>query len=68
MDNLRGERIDEDSRFSKLLYVTTEKKDAGIFQEHLSVIADRFSFSAHDTFVASLRAVVPTKRLTVYGK
>ncbi len=30
---LRGERIDQDSRFSKLLYVTTEKKMPAFFKD-----------------------------------
>ncbi len=32
------------------------------------MIADRFSFCANDTFVASLRKVVPTERLSDCGE
>ena len=63
-----NERISQDPRFSKLLYVTTEKKGARTFNGKVSLVEDRYSFSANDTFVAAVRAVLPEERLTVYGE
>jgi hypothetical protein len=65
---LKGGVLFADPRFSKPLYEVIEKPDATILDCDVTVIADRFGFSANDTFLGAIKSSLSKERLTIYGE